>query len=218
MKTSQKIQELEPYQILFPIGLLQGLVGVGAWAVFWIFQGNYPRNFHLSFMGTGFLLAFVMGFLLTAVPKFTASQKASLWEIGMAAFCCLLVPLTLQEKMVALSYGFLLFFFSRRAYKSFSILPRPFLFLPLGMILGFFGSLFSFKIWIFYAPILCFILGVGSKLVVALIGRPFALPVPYYHLIIQMCLLILGMVLSVFNFPFFWWPILVTTLWVCLFQ
>lgn len=61
----------EPYRILFPLGILCALAGLGAWIPFWLWPHAfpYPGPGHAAAMIQGFLLAFVFGFLGTMMPK-----------------------------------------------------------------------------------------------------------------------------------------------------
>lgn len=69
----------EPYRLLFPLGLALGLAGVLVWplaAAGWLF--SYPSVPHARIMVQGFLTAFVMGFLGTALPRLLEVPKIRL--------------------------------------------------------------------------------------------------------------------------------------------
>lgn len=60
----------EPYRLLFPLGALLGVVGVLLWPAFvWGGWEVYPAQAHARIMIQGFLGAFVVGFLGTALPR-----------------------------------------------------------------------------------------------------------------------------------------------------
>lgn len=66
----QLIAAGEPFRLLFPIGTLLGLIGIGLWPVFvWLGMDAYPGIIHARIMICGFLTAFVIGFLGTALPR-----------------------------------------------------------------------------------------------------------------------------------------------------
>lgn len=66
----QLIAAGEPYRILFPVGTLLGVVGTGLWPVHvWTSAISYPGIIHARIMICGFLTAFVIGFLGTALPR-----------------------------------------------------------------------------------------------------------------------------------------------------
>lgn len=60
----------EPYRLFFPAGLAAGLVGVVLWPLtIWGPFEFYPGVLHARLMLTGFIGAFVLGFLATAMPR-----------------------------------------------------------------------------------------------------------------------------------------------------
>lgn len=60
----------EPYRLFFPAGLTAGLVGVALWPLtIWGPLGFYPGPLHARLMLTGFIGAFVLGFMATAMPR-----------------------------------------------------------------------------------------------------------------------------------------------------
>lgn len=81
----------EPYRLFFPLAALLGIAGVAHWLLFSLGAiGRYLGRFHAVTQTQSFLLAFAVGFLLTAIPKRTRSAPASRVEIGALA---VLVPL-----------------------------------------------------------------------------------------------------------------------------
>src|SRR5262245_3977047 len=65
----------DPYRIFFPLGILLGVMGVLIWPLYYfgLTQG-YSGRAHAFVQTDGFLFAFVAGFLLTAIPRFTATE------------------------------------------------------------------------------------------------------------------------------------------------
>lgn len=84
----------EPFRLLFPIGLVLGIVGVAIWPLFVVgWWPVYPAIAHPRIMIEGFLTAFVIGFLGTALPRLLEVRRISLRETLLAA--ALLIGVTL---------------------------------------------------------------------------------------------------------------------------
>lgn len=65
----------EPFRILFPTGVLAGIVGVALWPLyFWGAMQFYPSQTHPHIMIFGLFGAFIFGFLGTALPRMLSSQ------------------------------------------------------------------------------------------------------------------------------------------------
>ena len=80
------IWQREPFRIFFPLGIALAWIGIGHWLAYgagWI--GTYSCTAHGLTQIQGFLLAFALGFLLTAIPRRTASAPASAAGIAAAA-------------------------------------------------------------------------------------------------------------------------------------
>ncbi len=72
----------EPYRLFFPLGILFGVWGVSPWVLYalgWI--PNYSGFFHSSTMILNYLPCFMIGFLLTAMPRFSGTPHASAGEV-----------------------------------------------------------------------------------------------------------------------------------------
>jgi len=65
---------LEPYRLLFPLGVLAGLIGAGAWPLHALGWLPWPGALHRALMMQGFEHGFVLGFLLTAIPGLTRGR------------------------------------------------------------------------------------------------------------------------------------------------
>ena len=69
----------DPYRIFFPLGIILGACGVSIWPLYYYgFIESYSGRAHAFMQTDGFLYAFVAGFLLTAIPRFTGTQPPSL--------------------------------------------------------------------------------------------------------------------------------------------
>lgn len=69
---------LQPYRLFFPLGVMGGVLGVGAW-VLWTAGVKVPNVsfLHATLQSEGFLASFVVGFLLTAFPRFAGAPPAA---------------------------------------------------------------------------------------------------------------------------------------------
>lgn len=59
----------EPYRVLFPLGVVLGVIGVLLWPLHVWGPLPYPREAHANLMVQGFLASFILGFLGTALPR-----------------------------------------------------------------------------------------------------------------------------------------------------
>lgn len=168
---------VQPYQVLFPIGILYGVWGALVWILYVFNLWPYPGQLHAHLMISGFLFAFATGFLMTAVPKFTGASAARPWELVLASGLVLAGFFGYAEKGASLLILiFLAFFFASRFRQRAYSPPPHFIFIPMGLGLGILGAALMLKgvsearTLFFQGPILCFVLGVGGKLVSALLG------------------------------------------------
>lgn len=173
----------EPYYYLFNFGIASASVGLLLWLAF--FSGllqSYPIRAHGSMMFFAFLFSFVMGFLMTAVPRMTQSDAASRNEILTALALCLLhwvfglafMPLY-SVAVVGLQLIFLLNFILQRIWKTKKIPFVGFIFLPFAFALAFLGVIHTlyfaeagfktFYILCGEAFILNLICGIGARLI-----------------------------------------------------
>lgn len=182
----------EPYRIFFPFGLLFGLLGVG----FWLLVGmgsdlaSLLKVAHADLMMGGFLLAFSIGFLMTAVPKFSGTNAAQPVEIS-SMFVATLALLISVGFGSAFFYLFaliqvliLVVFAARRIPKRTRALPTNFVFVPLGLLCALIGSFLLLcdqfelfqeargfaKLLFHYGLMHCLVLGAGSLLIPAILG------------------------------------------------
>lgn len=72
----------EPYRLFFPLGILIGIIGIGHWLIYalgWV--DTYSGFFHASIQMQGYMACFVIGFLLTAMPRFSGTARSSRAEL-----------------------------------------------------------------------------------------------------------------------------------------
>jgi len=68
----------DPYRIFFPLGIILGTLGVSIWpAYYYGLTEGYSGRAHAFVQTDGFLYAFIAGFLLTAIPRFTGTEAPS---------------------------------------------------------------------------------------------------------------------------------------------
>lgn len=177
--------QLDPYQVLFPLGVLHAIWGAWLWVGFAFGSTPYPGVAHAQIMVGGFLLSFALGFLLTAIPKFTGSPPCSRKELGMAAGFSIA---TFYYPRGLVSLGALLFLaiFVARRFRQRQYVPPPyFVLLPGGFLLGISGAAIlalvdsgalsgewvpAGRLFLDYGMMLLFLLGIGAKLIAALLG------------------------------------------------
>src|SRR5438128_6433802 len=69
----------DPYRIFFPLGIVLGAMGVSIWPLYYFgITEGYSGRAHAFVQTDGFLYAFIIGFLLTAIPRFTGTEAPSL--------------------------------------------------------------------------------------------------------------------------------------------
>src|SRR5215467_4086081 len=69
----------DPYRLFFPLGIILGTMGVAIWPLYYYgVTPGYSGRAHAFVQTDGFLYAFIAGFLLTAVPRFTGTEAPSL--------------------------------------------------------------------------------------------------------------------------------------------
>jgi uncharacterized protein involved in response to NO len=181
----RKPWNIDPYQILFPLGILHSILGAVVWVTHAFAGASYPGTVHAYYMVTGFLVSFAAGFMMTAIPRFTGSQKATEVELALAAA---LSASSLLHPSPLFALGLLTFlaaFFIRRIRTRTFTPPPYFVFLPVGLVLGIAGAtllslielnrvdvqyLMIGRVFLFHGPMLAFILGIGAKLISALLG------------------------------------------------
>ncbi|MEX2381113.1 MAG: NnrS family protein [Opitutales bacterium] len=137
----------EPFRLLFPLGVLFGLIGVSLWPAFaWNLFSPYPALIHARLLIECFMGAFVIGFLGTALPRLLDVPRVRGWEASAYAAGLTVVSLLhVAELHLAGDIVFLFTFggfvtgliFRARFRKD--IPPPGFVLVILGMISALFG-------------------------------------------------------------------------------
>lgn len=131
-----------PYRLFFPLGILFGVVGVGEWFLWSVGRTSAAVSFlHAALQAQGFLACFVVGFLMTAFPRFAGAAPAALWEVFAAALAAVaFLGLSLAGQWAAAEGSFLamiavlLVFAARRMPARTKPLPAPFLLMGFGFL------------------------------------------------------------------------------------
>lgn len=177
---------MAPYQIFFPLGILNALIGVGLW----IFQdlgfANPPASIHAKIMFGSFLWSFITGFLMTALPRMTGAKAAQPWE---TTFALILILMQMYQAWIpepfwfsltqALLVFFLMSFGAQRIYKSTKKIPIFFSHVGYALFVTLLGcyfyndrtSLLGFHFY-YVGSVLLLILGIGARFFSFLSGLP----------------------------------------------
>ncbi len=87
----------EPFRLFFPLATIGGLFGVNHWLVYGIgWTTTYSGFFHAGVQIGTFMLGFILGFLLTAVPRFAAAPPTTSAELAVMAALFLAQPIFLS--------------------------------------------------------------------------------------------------------------------------
>jgi uncharacterized protein involved in response to NO len=187
MKNSTS-KSIDAYRVLFPLGVLFGVLGVSVWLAYAFYPGiEYPAKIHSELMMGAFLFSFAAGFLMTAIPKMTASFPAENRELAIAGGLSLAAAASTLANRVEIFYLVnsssilgLIVFFIRRFLARTKPIPPFFPFVLFGLVSGLSGSIilcfskliefdpalefFGRKLF-FEGMILFLVLGIGSRLI-----------------------------------------------------
>lgn len=183
---------MDAYRYFFPAGWIFGVWGVLLWILFPWNLVSYPGTHHPEIMVGGFFLCFVCGFLMTAAPKFTSSFGPTKRDQNTSFLLIAILVASLMSPQKVYFYGavclvfmFLIYYMLMRFLNRRSAPPDSFVFVGFGLLTGllssvilFFGQILDLpyflsslgRLLFLQAYILCLILGVGSRLIPALLG------------------------------------------------
>jgi uncharacterized protein involved in response to NO len=139
----------DPYRTFFPLGILLGVVGVSIWLTYGLgLTSTYSGRAHAFIQTEGFLYAFIAGFLLTAVPRFTGTAAPSLMIQYLLAAGIAAASLAFELKAFALGHGLFLIAHAtvivlavQRVRRRRNSPPESFALVGFGMIAGAAGAL-----------------------------------------------------------------------------
>ena len=191
---------IEPYRLLFPMGLGFALVGGAVWPLHALGAIPYPGPLHATLMIQGFEQCFVVGFLLTAMPAFTHGPRCHPFELAVAVLAlagfgaaALLGAAAEAQIAFLLSLALLWSAGLRRIAGNERRPPEEFLFVALGLLLGVIGGVLLLARALAAGPVLpprfperllslgmvlSLVVGVGSLLVPTFAGMRDPLVIP----------------------------------------
>lgn len=140
----------EPFRIFFPLGVVLGWVGVGSWLLYSTgLSPSYSCIRHGLLQMQTFMMAFALGFLLTALPRRTSAPAASRGELGFGVLCLVLTTAALvDDRWILAQVGYLgllllLVQFGVRRFLSGAARRRPpaaFVLIPMAVLQGAVGA------------------------------------------------------------------------------
>jgi uncharacterized protein involved in response to NO len=146
----------DPYRVLFPLGIAAAMLGLLPWvyyalslAPWWptALAPGWPAASHAALLAQGFELAFVCGFLLTAMPAFTHGPRCTGRELAaVTAAVALFIVLRAAGVTAAawawlVSLALLAFVVGRRVRPGAAAPPEEFLLVATGLALGLAGGI-----------------------------------------------------------------------------
>ena len=193
----------EPFRLFFPFGVMLGCLGVGHWLVYAIgWRNAYSGFYHASIQVGAYMSCFIVGFLLTALPRFSSTTPASGLELAIALglMVAQVTSLWMGQWLIAESclagLLVLLAVFAGRRFtkKCVSVTPpTEFVWLPIALALGLVGTGLLMLVQVGGAPawligvarpmtqqgfLLGTILGVAGFMAPRLMGRDVLLVTP----------------------------------------
>ena len=141
----------DPYRIFFPLGIILGIAGVSIWPLYhWGVTSGYSGRSHAFVQTDCFLYAFIVGFLWTAIPKFTGTTAPS--RVIQFFLASLLVAQLIVFELQYFALGHLLFILAHATFISIVVRcfierqhppPETFVFVGLGLFAGMAGALIN---------------------------------------------------------------------------
>ncbi len=189
----------EPYRLFFPWAVVLGSVGIGHWLGYTTgLAASYSCVLHGTIQMQAFMMAFAVGFLLTAIPRRTNAAPAAPWEIAAAlsllggvAGAALFERQALAQLSYALLFLLVLQFAVRRFRGGGAARRRPpaaFVLIPIGVLAGLAGAgLLAVsespagaagpggalgRLLVEQGVFLCFAVGVGNLVLPLMAGAP----------------------------------------------
>lgn len=183
------MKNIAPYQLFFPLGLLNAILAVGVWFVQNLGWFDSPAILiHSKLIMGGFLWSFIVGFLMTAVPRMTGTRNANKVEYAFA--CILILGQTLFSWQVDARFFyanqillilFLITYGFRRILKMTKPMPVFFSHVGIAMVLALLGAYYHFignslmGIHLYHVgTVLLLVLGIGTRFFSFLSGLPSA--------------------------------------------
>jgi uncharacterized protein involved in response to NO len=194
------VNAIEPYRALFPLGVVFAVAGAMVWPVHAAGGMGWPGALHRTLMIQGFEHAFVLGFLLTALPAFVHAEKTRAWEWAIALAAMVVFGAATAGARTAVAQAawlasvvLLVAALARRLPRARATPPDEFVHVVGALVMGLAGGALQLLAaigalgprWavtgaraISLGMVLALVLGVGSLLVPALTGERHPLVVP----------------------------------------
>ncbi len=193
----------EPFRIFFPLGVIAALISALYWpgVTYQLGFTAYPSQFHILMMIFGFIWAFIVGFLTTAVPNLTQTKTLSRYELSLLIFLYMstIIGLFIQCYLMA-RIGFLLTLVSlviilgQRFVARKRNFPPTFIYIPFGLLSALIATVISIgqetgilpyadgltrlgRNLLFQGMILFLLIGIGGFLIRSILGWAPALPI-----------------------------------------
>jgi len=146
----------DAYRVLFPLGIVSAVLGLVPWVLYamslspWWPEGlqvTWPGAEHAALLAQGFELAFVCGFLLTAMPAFTHGPRCSPRELAAVTMAVALFIALRAAGVGAAAWAWLAtlallaFIVGRRVRLGAAAPPEEFLLVATGLALGLAGGI-----------------------------------------------------------------------------
>lgn len=175
----------EPFKIFFKFGWLMFILFLGVWPYYSFFHAvSYPGSFHVQGIVSLAVGSFAIGFLLTALPRFTGTKPAGLGVVSILlglSFAELAFLFLNESSWASLCLAFkfftLLTFAFPRFLKRQNPLPPSFVWIGFGLffaLVGGIGSFFSpnpfFTSLLTQGFMTSLFVGVGGRLIPFLTG------------------------------------------------
>ncbi len=187
----------DPFRLFFPLGIVLSWVGVGHWLLYALgFSSTYSCELHGLVQMQGFMMAFAIGFLLTALPRRTQSEPATSAEL--AALATALIWTTVcgvaeRWDLAELGYGALFFILARFALGRLAGSgagrrpPAAFVLIPIAVTIALSGAAaiaaeagdwaprwsYGFgQLLVEQGVFLCLVIGVGNLILPIIDGKP----------------------------------------------
>ena len=187
----------EPFRVFFPLGVVLAWLGIGHWILYATgLSTTYSCQLHGRIQVQGFLMAFAVGFLLTALPRRTQGPPPSTIEMTGAALALVTTVVAdllghpgIAQAAYASLFALLLQFAIRRFLGRAASRrpPAAFVLIPIGIAHGLAGACLiaaapTLHAWpwipllgpllVEQGVFLCFTLGVGSLILPLMSGTP----------------------------------------------
>lgn len=181
------MKNLAPYQLLFPVGIFCALLAVAIWFIQDLQLFMTPVMLvHGKLVVGGFLWSFILGFLMTALPKMSGTASANTFEKLLALGFVFLQVFNSWNIDGRYFYGtqivivlFLIIFAARRLIVAKKTVPVFFSHIGLALVLAIAGCAYYFSgrtlmgLHLFHVgTVLLLVLGIGTRFYSFLSGLP----------------------------------------------